>query len=210
MHAYSDGLTGLSNRRALEQLVQDLVPAGSLYAFALADLDQFKRLNDTHGHEAGDKALRLFADVLKKSIRDADRAARWGGEEFAIFFPGLSAAQVLEVADRIRSSLAETLLAAGGAPFTASFGIADSTTGSSFEECVRLADEALYRSKNTGRDRATIASGCSIAPPDEQHVSQHAGDQGQGNYHYHESVAMLRERDPADVQAEQARDEVNR
>jgi GGDEF domain-containing protein len=97
LHAYTDGLTGLSNRRALEQDIQDLVTSGTSYALALVDLDHFKGLNDTHGHDAGDSALRLFAEVLRKSIRDADQAARWGGEEFMILFPGASAEQALEV-----------------------------------------------------------------------------------------------------------------
>ncbi len=158
LHAYTDGLTGLSNRRALEQVIQDRGTGGLPYAFALVDLDHFKGLNDTHGHEAGDKALQIFAEVLRKSVRQADLAARWGGEEFAILFPGASAEQALDVVERVRADLAEQLLASGGTPFTASFGIADSTMDSSFEEILRIADEALYSSKDSGRDRATVAT----------------------------------------------------
>lgn len=158
VHAYTDGLTGLSNRRALEQVIQDLVTSGSPYALALADLDHFKRLNDAHGHDAGDRALRLFAEVVRKSIRDADRAARWGGEEFMIVFPGASAEQASDVVQRIRADLAEALLISRGIPFTASFGIADSSMAASFEDALRGADDALYHSKDAGRDRATIAT----------------------------------------------------
>jgi diguanylate cyclase (GGDEF)-like protein len=157
-HAYTDGLTGLSNRRALEQVIQDTATGGSSYAFALVDLDHFKKLNDTQGHDAGDKALRLFAEVLRKSIRQADQAARWGGEEFAVLFPGATAEQALAVVQRIRADLAEALLASDSVPFTASFGIADSSMESTFKDVLRIADEALYRSKDGGRDRATVAS----------------------------------------------------
>ncbi len=158
LHAYTDGLTGLSNRRALEQLIHDRGTGGLPYAFAMVDLDHFKGINDTHGHEAGDRALQLFAEVLRKSVRQGDHAARWGGEEFAILFPGASAEQALDVVERVRADLTEQLLASGGVPFTASFGIADSTMGSSFEEILRIADEALYSSKDSGRDRATVAT----------------------------------------------------
>lgn len=158
LHAYTDGLTGLANRRALEQVIQDRGTGGLPYAFALVDLDHFKGLNDVHGHEAGDKALQVFAEVLRKSVRQGDHAARWGGEEFAILFPGASAEQAFDVVERIRADLAEQLMASGGVPFTASFGIADSAMDSSFEEILRIADEALYSSKHSGRDRATIAT----------------------------------------------------
>ena len=156
LQAFTDGLTGLSNRRALQMAIQEITDRGSPYAFALADLDHFKQLNDTHGHEAGDKALCLFSEVLKASIRDGDGAARWGGEEFAIVFPEASAGQALEVIGRIRAHLAEALLTSHGIPFTASFGISDSTLAASFAEQLRIADDALYRSKDAGRDRATI------------------------------------------------------
>jgi diguanylate cyclase (GGDEF)-like protein len=156
LQALTDGLTGLSNRRALQASIQEITDRGSRYAFALADLDQFKRLNDMHGHEAGDKALCLFAEVLRASIRDGDHAGRWGGEEFAIVFPGAAAEQALEVVERIRAHLAEALLTSHGMPFTASFGISDSTLAASFDEQLRIADDALYRSKDAGRDRATI------------------------------------------------------
>ncbi len=124
--------------------------AGTSYAFAIADLDRFKALNDTHGHEAGDQALRLFADVLKRSIRTADVAVRWGGEEFCILFADANTEKALEIIDRIRAELAQALLTSGQPVFTSSFGVADSTMGSSFEEILRIADEALYHTKTPG------------------------------------------------------------
>jgi diguanylate cyclase (GGDEF)-like protein len=163
LHAYTDSLTGLKNRRALDQQISDHAATGAPYAFALADLDRFKALNDTHGHDAGDQALRLFADVLKRSIRTADAAARWGGEEFCILFVGADAETALEIIDRIRTELAQSLLMSGGPVFTSSFGVADSTMGTSFEEILRIADEALYHTKNTGRDGVSIGPTRTIA-----------------------------------------------
>ncbi|HKU15745.1 MAG TPA: diguanylate cyclase [Steroidobacteraceae bacterium] len=157
MHAYTDALTGLSNRRALEQIIETLGSA-TPYAVTIADLDHFKRLNDTHGHEAGDRALRMFADVLRRCVRQGDLAARWGGEEFAIVFPRASAAQAAEVVARIRAELADVVLVSNALPVTASFGIADSTMGATFDEILRAADTALYHSKNSGRDRATVGT----------------------------------------------------
>jgi diguanylate cyclase (GGDEF)-like protein len=159
MHAYTDGLTGLSNRRALEQFIETLLRGATSYALAMADLDHFKRLNDLQGHETGDRALRTFAEVLKKSVRQTDYVARWGGEEFAIVFPSATAQQAYEKVQQIRDCLAESLRISHHMPFTASFGIADSTMATGFEDVLRIADEALYQSKDNGRDRATIASG---------------------------------------------------
>jgi diguanylate cyclase (GGDEF)-like protein len=156
VQARTDSLTGLSNRRSLEQAAHGVMANKKHFAFVLADLDYFKRLNDSHGHEAGDKALRLFADVLRKTVRDTDLPARWGGEEFAIFFPGANAQQALEVIERLRADLAQALLISQSVPFTASFGVADSSMGPQLEDVVRVADDALYRSKHAGRDRATI------------------------------------------------------
>lgn len=164
LQAFTDGLTALSNRRALQVAIQEITDRGSPYAFALADLDHFKGLNDTHGHEAGDKALCLFAEVLKTSVRDGDHVGRWGGEEFAIVFPGTAAEQALEVIERIRAHLAEALLTSQAIPFTASFGISDSTLAGSFDEQLRIADDALYRSKDAGRDRVTIGHAAPARP----------------------------------------------
>lgn len=156
MHAYTDALTGLPNRRSLEGAIQELRTEQRPYAFVLADLDRFKALNDTHGHEAGDRALKLFAEVLREHVRQSDVAARWGGEEFALLFRDATAPQVVEVLDRIRAALAEALCASGAPPFTASFGASDSTMAAAQEEIAKLADEALYASKERGRDRISI------------------------------------------------------
>lgn len=156
IQAATDSLTGLANRRALEESVRQLGARRQSYAFVMADLDQFKKLNDTYGHGVGDNALRQFADVLRRIVRADDHVARWGGEEFAIVMPGANAAAALEVLERLRQELAAAVGAAGARPFTASFGVADSTMATRFDHLVRIADDALYRSKEAGRDRATV------------------------------------------------------
>ncbi len=156
LHAYTDPLTGLANRRALEPVIATLQNSQASYAIAMADLDQFKRLNDTHGHDAGDAALKLFAEVLQQHVRHGDKVARWGGEEFALLFPDAGAPQIVDVLERIRSGLAEALLVSGGPAFTASFGLSDSRMAGSFDEVMRLADVALYAAKEQGRDRICV------------------------------------------------------
>ncbi len=155
LQAQTDGLTGLINRRTLETELRGLMREGCPFALALADLDHFKRLNDTHGHEEGDRSLRLFSHVVRQVLRDDDFVARWGGEEFLIALPDADAAAAVEVMDRIRANLARTL-DGGQVRFTASFGITDSTAAPSLQELIQLADVGLYLSKASGRDRVSV------------------------------------------------------
>jgi diguanylate cyclase (GGDEF)-like protein/PAS domain S-box-containing protein len=155
LQAQTDGLTGLINRRTLETELRALLRQGRPFALALADLDHFKRLNDTHGHEEGDRSLRLFSHVVRQVLRDDDLVARWGGEEFLIALPDADADAAVEVMDRIRGNLARTL-DGGQVRFTASFGVTDSTAATSLQELIQLADVGLYLSKAAGRDRTSI------------------------------------------------------
>jgi diguanylate cyclase (GGDEF)-like protein len=157
LQASTDSLTGLTNRRAAEEVLANLMAVDSAFAVVMADLDFFKRLNDTMGHEAGDRALKLFSDTARGVVRDRDHVVRWGGEEFALLLPGATADRAAEIVGRLRTALAEAHLLTGTPIFTASFGIADSTMARDRETLIRLADEALYRSKQAGRDRCTIA-----------------------------------------------------
>jgi diguanylate cyclase (GGDEF)-like protein/PAS domain S-box-containing protein len=155
LQASTDALTGLGNRRTLEKQLRGIVKDGDPFAIAIADLDKFKELNDAHGHETGDRALRLFAQVTQEVLRDHDLIARWGGEEFVIVLPQLDRFQAVIVVDRIRRNLAKAH--PGETPrFTASFGVTDSTQAESVEQLMAIADLGLYAAKQAGRDRTTI------------------------------------------------------
>ena len=162
--ASTDALTGLANRRMLESRLHDLSKSPQRYAFVLADLDHFKSLNDNHGHEAGDRALRVFGEVLQRCLRDTDLAARCGGEEFAFVVPEADAARAGEVVERVRAELAQALLRANVPHYTASFGIADTDMTRDPAHLQRVADDALYRAKEQGRNRACFGDPQRVAP----------------------------------------------
>ena len=158
LQASTDSLTGLLNRRTIEARAREMFMRGDRFAICLADLDRFKQLNDSFGHQAGDQALRMFADVLRGSLRPHDLVARYGGEEFLILLPQVYAHVAVGAIERVRESLV-LALAGGTTPgFTASFGIADSTMQSDLDEILRLADGALFEAKRRGRDRAVLAN----------------------------------------------------
>jgi diguanylate cyclase (GGDEF)-like protein len=157
LQASTDSLTGLLNRRALEEEVRRLHDEAAPYAVTMADLDEFKRLNDTFGHETGDRALRLFAKTLRDAVRDIDVVCRYGGEEFVVVFPHCSLVEAAAIVHRVREGLAHAVAGGEVPAFTASFGLADSTLASDFEGIAQLADTALYRAKQAGRNRLVIA-----------------------------------------------------
>ena len=158
--ALLDGLTGLANRRQSEEaLAAELARAerlGGSVAIVLADLDNFKDVNDLHGHPAGDAVLREFAHVLRDSVREIDTAARWGGEEFVVVLPGTDAAGGVKLAERLRSGLeSRPILAPDGSALrvTASFGVASAPPAGGAPDLVAAADSALYEAKRTGKNR---------------------------------------------------------
>jgi len=162
--ALADGLTGLGNRRHAEDaLATELARAdrfGGPLALVLGDLDNFKPVNDLHGHPVGDTVLCEFARLLERSVRDVDLAARWGGEEFVLVLPGTDAAGAARLAERIRATLEERdLLTPEGVPIriTASFGVVGYEEGASLEGLVAAADAALYEAKRAGKNRVATA-----------------------------------------------------
>jgi diguanylate cyclase (GGDEF)-like protein len=165
--AHTDPLTGLLNRRSLESQARELVEAGTQYVVAYGDLDHFKLLNDVHGHDAGDKALRLFSRVLRDNVRPSDIPARYGGEEFVAVLPQCSIADAVTVLERVRGQLASSEHGIGGPEFTISFGLASSVSYATFSETVEAADAALLVAKATGRNRIQLADGPEFPPPDE-------------------------------------------
>jgi diguanylate cyclase (GGDEF)-like protein/PAS domain S-box-containing protein len=162
LQAATDALTGLINRRTLEMHLRTMIRQGARFAVAIGDLDHFKQLNDKHGHEAGDRSLRVFAQLLQQSLRDADLVARWGGEEFVVVLPGLDREQAVTALQRFREELAGAH-SGGNPPFTASFGVTDSAAGETIEELLGLADSGLYLAKRAGRDRIMLGEPSSDA-----------------------------------------------
>ena len=163
--ALVDELTGLANRRqgddALGIELARTGRGGGPVGLILADLDDFKSVNDAHGHLTGDAVLRGFAETLRETVREIDVAVRWGGEEFGVILPDTDAEGAAQVAERIRTALSERkMLSADGEPIlvTASFGVASSTPGMSKDELVDLADDALYRAKREGKNRVSAGA----------------------------------------------------
>ena len=165
--ANTDALTGLANRRRFMKALDQEVERAQRYArplsLVLLDLDNFKKVNDTHGHAAGDDVLRAAAEVLRSVCRDLDLAARLGGEELALLLPETDAAGAGTVAERVRKRMEATshLSAVGGTfSVTASIGVASLSMGTdSGEVLLQTADEALYRAKKGGRNRVVTSGG---------------------------------------------------
>src|SRR5690242_17666774 len=157
----TDGLTGLDNRRHLNERIDEMFQHAQRlnepFSIVMCDLDKFKSVNDTYGHQAGDEVLKQLADILKEEAREIDRVGRYGGEEFMLLLPGTVLDAAVTFAERVRKRIERhTFTFPGGSTKrTASFGVAgwphpkidDSDT------LVRMADDALYVAKETGRNR---------------------------------------------------------
>jgi diguanylate cyclase (GGDEF)-like protein len=157
-----DELTQLANRRAfVETATKELGRArrsGQSVAVAMLDVDNFKRVNDTWGHAAGDHVLQIVADVLRAELREIDLPARYGGEEFAVVLPDTTASGAEEAAERVRVALESRTIGDGRTRpqrVTASLGVAATAEGT-LEELVAAADEALYRAKAAGKNRVEV------------------------------------------------------
>jgi diguanylate cyclase (GGDEF)-like protein len=156
LQASTDGLTGLINRRSLENAMRRLRTDGEPFTLVMADLDHFKALNDAHGHETGDRALRIFSETVRASMRADDLACRYGGEEFAILLPGTDVHETLEVIERVREALLRATDRGDAPAFTASFGVAHSSESTDLEDLLRRADRAMFAAKHAGRDRICL------------------------------------------------------
>jgi two-component system cell cycle response regulator len=155
--AMTDQLTGLYNRHFLVEFapkrIAEAVRHGNDLSLIVTDIDYFKSINDTHGHEMGDQVLRDFADILKESCRKEDMAIRLGGEEFLLLLPYCSKDGVQVKAEQLRSKVAQAKFS--GLNITSSFGATclAGGEGKNFTELFNLADDAVYQAKNTGRNK---------------------------------------------------------
>jgi diguanylate cyclase (GGDEF)-like protein len=156
LQATTDNLTGLLNRRSFENRFSTLRHDEPDMAIAMADLDHFKVLNDTYGHETGDRALRLFAQVLRESLRAQDIVCRHGGEEFAIAVPGCSLEKAREIFDGARIRLDAAMAVARLPKFTVSFGVVGSDPSDDLPTLISRADAALFQAKRQGRDCVVV------------------------------------------------------
>jgi two-component system, cell cycle response regulator len=164
--AVTDPLTGLYNRRYLEthlaSLIEHAVNRGKALAVLTLDVDFFKAVNDTHGHDAGDRVLQEIAGRIRSSIRNIDLACRTGGEEFVVVLPGTDVQTAERVAERIRRMVAARPFNAGPdchLNVTASLGISGlSNFEDGVEDILKRADQALYRAKREGRNRVVLAA----------------------------------------------------
>jgi diguanylate cyclase (GGDEF)-like protein len=164
--SYEDALTGLKNRRYFDQLFEHesavALRKGAPLSLLLLDIDHFKRFNDTHGHDAGDLALRVFASLLKTRFRGSDIVCRYGGEEFVVILPGSDIAGARERAEKLREAARKEPVVFEGnslGPLTVSIGVANwpDSTGEP-GQLLKLADEMLYRAKKAGRDTVEVFS----------------------------------------------------
>lgn len=159
LQAATDSLTGLLNRRSFEHRVSAIRRENPLMCIAIADLDLFKQLNDTHGHETGDRALRLFAQVLSGSVRAQDTICRHGGEEFVVALTGCTVESAWTVLDGLRDRLDAALTVAGLPKFTVSFGAVQAAEEEDLPTAIGRADQALFQAKREGRDRVVVHDG---------------------------------------------------
>lgn len=158
-----DGLTGLYNHSAIkERLAAEVTLAlrkHTALALAMIDLDNFKRVNDSYGHPAGDQVLRALARLLRQRLRRSDLIGRYGGEEFMVIFPGTDGVVAQQVLDQVRLAFGKICHHADAAEFFVNFsaGVADIEITTDTDELIDAADAALYRSKQAGRNRITQA-----------------------------------------------------
>lgn len=171
---YYDELTGLLNRRGFLReagaefhlvsygmsTVERRVGAQIPFAVVFCDLDDFKGINDTHGHAAGDRALQVAATTLQQSLRHGDVVARWGGEEFVVALVGAGATNAERIAEKLRKNLEQAQVVHDGThiSLTGSFGVASYEHEESLEKVIERADRAMYASKSAGKNRVTTAS----------------------------------------------------
>lgn len=171
--AHTDVLTQLSNRRAFDDMLASIYSerrSPLYFALVLADIDHFKRINDTYGHPVGDRIIKLIGSLFRAALRRDVFIARTGGEEFALILSGTSAQETMGIAERIRRTIDETPFVnqrtgVDYGPVTLSMGVCMATDAENADDLYKKADVALYASKKTGRNRVTMHG--DVAPKGE-------------------------------------------
>jgi diguanylate cyclase (GGDEF)-like protein/hemerythrin-like metal-binding protein/PAS domain S-box-containing protein len=162
----TDEMTGIYNRHYLDRRIQEEIERADRYGSALGliivDLDHFKDINDTWGHDAGDNVLVSLTDIIKRNIRKPDILARWGGEEFVLLVPQTDLAGTIALAEKLRDAIS-VVQHPGIGVVTASFGVAERIGNEPFANWFRRADQALYLAKSKGRNRVVCGSEAGIA-----------------------------------------------
>lgn len=177
----TDALTGLDNRRNLEERIEEMFEHAKRlnepFACVMCDLDRFKSVNDTYGHQAGDAVLKQFAKILRNEVREIDRAGRFGGEEFLLLLPGTVLDAGVTFAERVRKQVEAHTFTFDGTSIqrTASMGVSawPHPRIRNCDELVRAADDALYVAKETGRNRVVRFD----SPEFNEHIAADGSDQ---------------------------------
>jgi diguanylate cyclase (GGDEF)-like protein len=154
--AERDALTGVYNRRMGEAVLEELLRSSQSVGLILCDVDHFKRVNDGHGHLVGDQVLQTVAQCLQTHLRKQDLLMRWGGEEFLVVVMGEDAKELMQLAERLRSTIASQPIPSIG-NVTASFGVALRQPLEQLNQLFDRADQALYQAKNAGRNQVMLA-----------------------------------------------------
>lgn len=161
--ANTDKLTGLNNRAFLDSLLPSLMSQADRSGYAISlvmlDIDHFKAVNDTYGHDVGDTTLKALAQLLAGNTRKSDVLARWGGEEFVLLMPDTNAEGADVLAEKLRKQIESELFPQVGR-ITASFGVAQRKYGEAYESWFKRADSALLKAKESGRNRIVISTPC--------------------------------------------------
>lgn len=158
-----DQLTGMYNRKFLDEFTDVSIPQAlrskTTYAILMIDIDFFKMINDTYGHDVGDEAIRIVSRVIKSQIRSSDIAIRYGGEEFIALLYNCSKENVLKIAQSIRTEFAQQKIPANGEMFSKTLSIGCSQfpqDSESIWKCIKFADISLYRAKESGRNQVVM------------------------------------------------------
>lgn len=185
----TDGLTGVDNRRHLEERLHEMYAhsarLGEPLSCVMVDLDNFKSVNDTYGHQAGDAVLQQLAELLKHEAREIDRVGRYGGEEFMLLLPDAVLDSAVTFAERVRKAIEENTFTFEGGTLrrTASFGVAafPDPHVTHCEALVKAADDALYVAKETGRNRVVRFGSPEFNAHTEAQDGSDAGDHAAGS-----------------------------